>query len=214
MRAASLRNYSGHAAFPGGKADDLSETPWETSRREAFEEIGLPMDDSKLPKPFRIEHICELPFNLAKTELAVRPCVAFLHADGVANPAESLIPRLDQNEVAAVFSASFHNFLKDEDEVGEGEVPPPGQWYQGEWTKFHDDKWKMHRFLVPVNNQVVSRPKSFDLGKEPSSSRFLVWGFTARVLVDAARLAYGEDPSFEVCSTPKTTLDSTDDLIA
>lgn len=27
MRAASLRNFSGHAAFPGGKADDLEETP-------------------------------------------------------------------------------------------------------------------------------------------------------------------------------------------
>jgi 2-hydroxy-dATP diphosphatase / coenzyme A diphosphatase len=26
MRAASLRNYSGHAAFPGGKADDVHET--------------------------------------------------------------------------------------------------------------------------------------------------------------------------------------------
>lgn len=27
MRAASLRSYSGHAAFPGGKADSLEETP-------------------------------------------------------------------------------------------------------------------------------------------------------------------------------------------
>jgi peroxisomal coenzyme A diphosphatase NUDT7 len=27
MRAASLRNFAGHAAFPGGKADTLQETP-------------------------------------------------------------------------------------------------------------------------------------------------------------------------------------------
>jgi 8-oxo-dGTP pyrophosphatase MutT (NUDIX family) len=27
MRAASLRSFSGHAAFPGGKADDTDETP-------------------------------------------------------------------------------------------------------------------------------------------------------------------------------------------
>lgn len=27
MRAASLRSFSGHAAFPGGKADTLQETP-------------------------------------------------------------------------------------------------------------------------------------------------------------------------------------------
>lgn len=29
MRAASLRSFSGHAAFPGGKADDTDETPCE-----------------------------------------------------------------------------------------------------------------------------------------------------------------------------------------
>lgn len=27
MRAASLRNFSGHAALPGGKADSINETP-------------------------------------------------------------------------------------------------------------------------------------------------------------------------------------------
>lgn len=30
MRAASLRNFSGHAAFPGGKADNAQETPCKT----------------------------------------------------------------------------------------------------------------------------------------------------------------------------------------
>jgi hypothetical protein len=28
--------------------------------------------------------------------------------------------------------------------------------------------------------------------------RYKVWGMTARILVDAARLAYGEEPEFEV----------------
>jgi hypothetical protein len=27
MRSAKMRNFSGHAAFPGGKADTLEETP-------------------------------------------------------------------------------------------------------------------------------------------------------------------------------------------
>lgn len=31
MRAASLRSFSGHAAFPGGKADDTEETPCKLS---------------------------------------------------------------------------------------------------------------------------------------------------------------------------------------
>ncbi|RQM06936.1 hypothetical protein DH86_00000087, partial [Scytalidium sp. 3C] len=97
-----------------------SATPWEIARREAWEEIGLPQDDSKIPKPFRIEQLCQLPFSLAKTALAVRPCVAFLHSDDTSgspsgNVGESMIPRLDAKEVAAVFSAPFHNFLRKED---------------------------------------------------------------------------------------------------
>jgi peroxisomal coenzyme A diphosphatase NUDT7 len=31
--------------------------------------------------------------------------------------------------------------------------------------------------------------------------RYKVWGMTARMLVDAARLAYGEEPDFEVSRT-------------
>jgi coenzyme A diphosphatase NUDT7 len=32
--------------------------------------------------------------------------------------------------------------------------------------------------------------------------RYKVWGMTARILVDAARVAYGEEPSFEVSAAP------------
>ncbi|KFX95865.1 hypothetical protein V490_03642 [Pseudogymnoascus sp. VKM F-3557] len=164
MRAASLRNYSGHAALPGGKADTLEETPFQIARREAFEEIGLPMDDSKLPKSIRIEHLCQLPFNLAKTELAVSPCVAYLHSDGANGETaeEAMIPTLDAKEVAAVFSAPFHNFLKLQDEVPEGETVPGSKsdWYEGSWVDWHDGyRWRVHNFYVPVNNQKVTKPK-------------------------------------------------------
>jgi coenzyme A diphosphatase NUDT7 len=78
-----------------------------------------------------------------------------------------MIPRLDAKEVAAVFSAPFHNFLKSEDEVPEG-VEVPGKksdWYHGQWTEWHkgqwgpDGRWRMHNFFVPINNQQVSKPK-------------------------------------------------------
>ncbi|TVY28062.1 Peroxisomal coenzyme A diphosphatase, peroxisomal [Lachnellula hyalina] len=211
MRAATLRNFSGQAAFPGGKADSLEETPWETARREAFEEIGLPLDDSKIPAPFRIEHLCQLPNSLAKTALAVRPCVAFLHSDDVkaASVGDSMIPRLDAKEVAAVFSAPFHNFLKPEDEVRDGDKVP-GQvtdWYDGRWVDWHDGKWRLHNFHVPINNQKVSKPKvrqggqaaiaeELDREEDEGLARYKVWGMTARMIVDAARVAYGEEPTF------------------
>jgi coenzyme A diphosphatase NUDT7 len=147
----------------------------------------------------------------------VRPCVAFLHADDrVGYPAasveDSLIPRLDAKEVAAVFSAPFHNFLRVEDEVREGEEPPPGarsDWYSGRWVDWLDGRWRMHNFFVPVNNQKVAKPRvresgqaaiaeQLDEDEEAGLSRYRVWGMTARMLVDCARVAYGEDPEFEV----------------
>ncbi|RYO87689.1 hypothetical protein DL766_002055 [Monosporascus sp. MC13-8B] len=231
MRAASLRSFSGHAAFPGGKADSPLETPYQIARREAWEEIGLPMDDAKIPKPFRIEPLCSLPCNLARTDLVARPCVAFLHADNHdssdgSRPAltvdEGMIPRLDAKEVAAVFSAPFHNFLNARDEEpsglpgndgGEGKevapALPPGDWYDGYWVQVHGQPWRVHNFHVPVDNQRVTRPRRREGGQAvladetdeqqeaAQPQRFLVWGFTGRILVDAARIAYAEEPEFE-----------------
>lgn len=254
------------------------------------------MDDAKIPPPFRIEHLCYLPMNLARTELVVRPCVAFLHttdppvptgpvsasasaSTSSSTPApakttttttktakttptveESLIPRLDAKEVAAVFSAPFHNFLRATDERQDGEPPlPPGKWYEGAWTTWHDEPWRMHFFYVPVTNQRVVKPRAPARRGSSSSSnrdrsgssnrrevlaedgngngngnggattnnndgnnangaaaaeketkaagtaeeveeeggRYKVWGMTARMLVDAATVAYGEPPEFE-----------------
>ncbi|KAH6638267.1 NUDIX hydrolase domain-like protein [Boeremia exigua] len=234
MRSASLRNYAGQAALPGGKADSLEETPWDTARREAYEEIGLPLDDSKL-KGFKVEHLCELPANLAKTELGVRPCVAYLSPSasdsGTSSGSDSevedrLIPRLDPKEVAAVFTAPFRAFLRKE-WSGPGPMPvqkngTPEKWYRGSWTDWHESRWRMHNFYIPkpppssqemrrnaANSQLPAKssehgsgqPEGDDPRPEPSAlddlTTFRVFGMTARILVDAARVAYGEEPDFE-----------------
>jgi hypothetical protein len=204
-------------AYPGlGNADQIA-------RREAWEEIGLPVDDAKIPRPFHFEHLCYLPHHLAKTELVVRPCVALLHPGDPSSPSpspspsplsngptaeESLIPRLDAKEVAAVFSAPFHNFLRATDEEDLQRKPlPKGRWYEGSWTNWHDESWRAHYFYVPVNNQRVAKPKVregglaaiAELAEEEAEEvgRYKVWGMTARILVDAATVAYGEKPEFE-----------------
>ncbi|OMP87519.1 Peroxisomal coenzyme A diphosphatase 1, peroxisomal, partial [Diplodia seriata] len=287
MRAAGMNTYAGHAALPGGRADAPTETPFQTARREAWEEIGLPLADEKLPSPFRVEHLCQMPANLARTELAVRPCVAFLAADRPQRPSSSfsssssssassspaasttpaavaknndtptptptaediLIPRLSPHEVAAVFTAPFKGFLLAEGErsasAGEAEAGVeaagfPAKWYQGQWTDWHESRWRMHNFYVPVGQAgAVMRAKGVgggrgrggEEGKEeaprekrakagaPASGRegddgdalsdlpkdalaaeeerFRVFGMTARILVDAARVAYDEEPRFQ-----------------
>ena len=274
---------AGQAALPGGKSDTLTETPLQTARREAFEEIGLPLpsvpststptsspsshiidapDTPGLPYPFRLEHLCQLPTNLAKTELGVRPVVAYLYAtspvDRNSKPvdaAAALIPRLDAKEVAAVFSGPLHNFLKAKDELplvkADGGVD--GEWYKGTWIDWHETQFRMHNFYIPVKGQVVTRPRkhkekpqlkasltkaeisAYPLQSKPldppatsselpplyppstdssplpyrdhpdsdtpdpldSLTRFRVFGMTARILVDCARVAYEEEPEFE-----------------
>ncbi|RMJ22986.1 NUDIX domain-containing protein [Aspergillus sp. HF37] len=209
MRAKTLSSYAGQAALPGGRADTLDETPFQTARREAREEIGL--SEQHLAPPFSVEHLCELPASLAKTELVVRPCVAMLHSHDQhngqsADPEVSLIPRLDAKEVAAVFTAPFRNLLSMRDGAGGS----PDDWYQGAWTEWHQSNWRMHQFFVPIREGAVvkSRRKSDEQQQRAvamleeqertgEAQRYRVFGMTARILVDAARVAYGLEPEFE-----------------
>lgn len=126
------------------------------------------------------------------------------------------MPRLDAKEVAAVFSAPLHNFLRATDQQpapaasggdggddNESEKPlPEGQWYDGYWTRWHGKPWRVHNFHVPVHDQRVVRPTRDENDEvedalEVADERFLVWGMTGRILVDVARAAYGEEPHFE-----------------
>ncbi|GAB1208894.1 hypothetical protein APSETT445_007659 [Aspergillus pseudonomiae] len=182
------------------KADSLEETPFQTARREAHEEIGLPDNDQSLPQPFVVEHLCELPANLARTELVVRPCVALLHSYDEktgqnADPEVTLIPKLDAREVAAVFTAPFHNFLRMSDE--------------GDWGGSPSDWYQVHQFFVPVRPQSVVKPRTANQRQKDAVNalketekpgvltRYRVFGMTARMLVDVARVAYAEEPEFE-----------------
>lgn len=118
-----------------------------------------------------------------------------------------MIPRLDAREVAAVFSAPLYNFLKTADlPPREGQRLPEGHWYDGSWLTWKDEPWRVHNFYVPVNNQRVSKPRrSSTQGnlaekleeEQARDGRFKVWGMTGRVLVDTARIAYGEEPEME-----------------
>ena len=209
------------------------------------------MSDHKLPPGYTVEHLTELPANLAMTELGVRPCVALLSAPAPSprNPepdtARDILPKLDAREVAAVFTAPFFNFLREKDDDPAVARDTPGEWYKGSWHSWHESAWRMHQFFVPVSPSTVflanyrrlmkeqkaapeastditssskggtikstgasSRsssalqpplPRSFYsiAGDALAQPRYRVFGMTARILVDCARVAYGEEPEYE-----------------
>jgi len=185
LRSSKLRTFAGQVALPGGKADYLSETPVQTARREAWEEIGLPLDSNRLPKPFTIEHLTELPCSMARTALAVRPCVAFLKDESpnrLADVEDLLIPKLQETEVDSVFAVSLERFLDRTISVRGQEKQET--WYQGHWTNWNGKQWRMHEFQAPVWEKTTLR-------------KYRIWGMTARIMVDVARIAYGKDPEFD-----------------
>ena len=193
------------------------------------------------------------------TELGVRPCVAYLKtpppSENNRNPdaGRDILPKLDAREVAAVFTASFRNFLYEKDlDLSEEEAKGFGNhgdngeggshaWYKGSWHSWHETAWRMHQFFVPVRKGEVflasKKPTSYTAARPPTDikqtkkeeppkdkkstlqpplppsfyksgataplltekggERYRVFGMTARILVDAARVAYGQEPEYE-----------------
>ena len=92
---------------------------------------------------------------------------------------EVLIPQLDAKEVAAVFTAPFHSFLKVKNESAGSRVADEGSgegalqrgvadkgWYQGVWTDWYGHRWRMHNFYVPTAGQLVARQKGRGRGRK------------------------------------------------
>lgn len=116
-RSLKLRTFPGHISLPGGKADTGLELPWEVSRREMSEEIGLSEDNEYLEKNFgfTIEHINELPCYLLRTMLAVRPCIGFMKFKENGRSKQELLEnlklRVNPGESSSIFSCPLQDFL-------------------------------------------------------------------------------------------------------
>jgi hypothetical protein len=218
----------------------------------------MPDGGPGLPRGYTVEELTELPCNLAMTELAVRPCVAYLKTPAPSaenrkpDASRDLLPKLNAKEVTAVFTAPFFNFLREKDLDPETRETVPGEWYKGSWHSWHESAWRMHQFFIPVSPSTVflanpelrrknKRPRPTDPSSpQPTAQpaparettgaempkttmpttrsrlqpplpqtfyskaagplqepRYRVFGMTARILVDCARVAYGEEPEFE-----------------
>ncbi|WVR04717.1 hypothetical protein IAU60_001728 [Kwoniella sp. DSM 27419] len=208
-RAGDMRTYASDTALPGGKYEDGDEDAEGTARREAYEEIGLPMDCNKVRK------LCTLEPYLTGNSLIVTP-VILLVTDN------TLTPLLNPSEVRTLFSMPFSAFLHSRPShipsfhyrishrlssipsgVIESIPPPPKVPYadrsnpnddvdhvggkEGGYYGYRDISWgqgkvRMHRFLTGREGW----------GVKP------VYGLTAAILIQAASMGYDTQPEFTV----------------
>lgn len=142
----------------------------ETARREAFEEIGLPMSKES------VRLLCHLPPFLSRsgTPLLVTPVVC-LSLD------PTITPNLNLSEVSNIFSHPLYSFLTD--------TPPPPHYvpptvYNGTrpYRMQYDIRWLQGR---------PYRLFRFEGRLNP------IWGFTADILIHTAMVAYRREPDFE-----------------
>ncbi|WWC68059.1 uncharacterized protein I206_101978 [Kwoniella pini CBS 10737] len=200
-RAGDMRTYAHDTALPGGKYEEGDIDAEGTARREAYEEIGLPIDHEKVKK------LCELEKFITGNSLIVTP-VIFIITD------HTLTPLLNPEEVKRLFSMPLNSFLFSRPSkipsfhynishrissipnwVIDSIPPPPIVNYsldkgqvggkEGRFYGFRDIIWgqgkvRMHRFLTGREGQ----------GVKP------VYGLTAAILIQTASIGYDQFPDF------------------
>ena len=96
------------------------------------------------------------------------------------------MPKLEPKEVSDIFTAPLHGFVRVNHEGGDSKRAK-STWYKGTWGIWNETRWRMHNFYIP---KVDSNGRSSD-------EAYRVFGMTARILVDVAKVAYAEAPNFE-----------------
>ncbi|GAA5933041.1 hypothetical protein JCM1841_003224 [Sporobolomyces salmonicolor] len=175
-RSEALRTYPGHVALPGGKMDAEDINLEATARREAFEEVGIPIDTT------RIRYLTALPPFLVRSLTLVTPVVCFILD-------YSLKPDINPSEVSNLFSFPLEGFLVSSSTSPVFHKPTPTPTGPTDsipsppFHTFEDYPWfdgRPHRF-----HSFEARPKP-------------ITGLTAEILIHVASIAYGRPPEYEL----------------
>ncbi|KAG2740283.1 hypothetical protein P692DRAFT_20840686 [Suillus brevipes Sb2] len=169
-RSASLRQYAGDTALPGGKVDPQDITVEDTARREAFEEIGL------IPDRDRVPLLCVMEPFLAGNQMVVTPVVVLILD-------KTMQSSLNESEVTSIFSQPLASFLASSFPFHPYRAPDPSMPYHTttEWEWSGGGPIRMHRFLT---------------GREADGVK-PVFGLTASMLIYVAVWGYRRAPDFE-----------------
>lgn len=165
----TLRTYAGDTSLPGGKWEPQDRTIEWTARREAFEEIGLPMDPKKVPL------LCITEPFLTGNNLVVVPVVVLILDN-------TLRPILNAPEVASLFSHPLASLLSSEPPFATEPEMLEMEYHTHVDIPVHEGHMRMHRFLT---------------GREAGGTK-PIFGLTAAILIRVAIIGYGREPDFQL----------------
>ncbi|EIN11101.1 hypothetical protein PUNSTDRAFT_101119 [Punctularia strigosozonata HHB-11173 SS5] len=210
QRASSLRTYAGDTALPGGKVEPQDKTIVDTARREAFEEIGLPQDNRKVPL------LCVMEPFLAGNQLLVTPVVVMVLDS-------TIKPILNAAEVSSLFSHPLISFLSPD-----SPFPTDVITLEMNYHTYIDVPWPPHPSASPTFKTGHKRdppfegpskgvahitPKSrrirmhrFLTGREAGGTK-PIFGLTASILILVASVGYAQEPLFDVSAPGQPTMD-------
>ncbi|KAI9336104.1 hypothetical protein BDR26DRAFT_865142, partial [Obelidium mucronatum] len=182
LRSSSLRTHS------GDKMDESDESITSTALRETSEEINLPpsaIDVISIHKPAISMHkITVTPVcGVLSENIFFRELAESNQQNNSVTPdtlTSRVLSKLHANkaEVESIFTAPLLFFLK---------------------SRSHSVQ-----VFFGINGEVTHKAHRFEY-KDEYGRDFLIWGLTAYILVEVARIAFGRDPDFDTISADEST---------
>lgn len=202
-RSRQLKSFSGHISLPGGKADNGLESEFQCARREMDEEIGISRHNTLLHKEFGfvLDELKVLPAYLARTFLAVAPCVGYINWHESVEKTERRLHSLVLNpgESASIFSVPLKDFLQPKSNNFTLKECMKQSHIKTKWAGL---PWNLRSYIFPLFNknevnwlQEIEDLSSASEDETHDDHEFDVrtrncWGLTANILHDVADIVY------------------------
>lgn len=213
QRSSTLKSHSGEVCLPGGKRDDCDNNDnTVTALREAYEEIALPTE--------QCHYITELPYTHSKAGHRVTPIVATVpiplnnsninsnnNNNHNENNNNTFVPSLSIDEVEYVFVVPLSIFLSKQYHRSSNMLwrskPFILHYFDVSTTHYISSQQsndQQQQIVTPaIHNNTISQTNNNNnnIITQPTEHTFLVWGLTASILIETARIVYGQDPEFD-----------------